>query len=347
MFNLRNLLVILALFFGVVLILPQLQAATTKSSVPKFNAKKDTVYTPRTETIKDTLTIAGSIDTDQVAQVRFQNSGKLVWVGVKVGDRVRRGQALASLDRAELRKNLATQFNNYRKSLSEFQDTQDTYKKTKDDALVTDTIKRILDRTQYSLDNSVINYELTDMSIKEATIVSPIDGLVVAIDQPFAGTNITPATATFTIINPERLYFKSEIDQEAVTKIRLGQEVVLRLDSRPEESINSKITYVAFTPVSGQTSTVYEVRFDLPIKNNDLSYRIGMDGDVDIVLSQADDALTIPTDAVSDDNGQSFVYVLSGKELVRHNIKTGVENDTTTQVIEGLNSNDQVVVVQK
>lgn len=346
MSKVKYLLVFLALFLGVALVLSRSEAASTKSA-PKFNPKKDTVYTPKIDTIKDVLTLAGSIDTDQIANVRFQNSGKLVWVGVKVGDHVRRGQALASLDKAELRKNLATQFNNYRTQLSQFNDVQDTYKKTKENLLVTDTIQRILDRTQYSLDNAVINYELTDMAIKEATIVSPIEGIVVAMDQPFAGANITPATATITIINPDKLYFKANIDQEAVTKVHLGQAADLRLDSFADQSIASKINYIAFTPVSGETSTVYQVRFDLPLKNNNLSYRIGMDGDVDIVLSQSTNTLTIPTDAVNDDNGQSYVYLKSGNELVRRNVKLGIETDTTTEVKEGLTQNDQVVVIQK
>lgn len=322
-------------------------AESVKGSNLKFNPKKDTVYTPKTETIKDTLTLAGSVATDQIAALRFKNSGKLVWVGVKVGDKVKRGQAIASLDRSELRKNLATQFNNYRTSLSQFNDVQDQYQSTKDNLLVTDAVQRLLDRTQYSLDNSVINYELTDMAIAEATLVSPISGVVTAIDQPFSGTNITPATATFTIINPEAIYFKSEIDQEAVTKIKVGQPATLRLDSFPEKNIDSKITYVAFTPVSGQTSTVYEVRLELPLKNADLTYRLGMDGDTSIDLATADNALTVPIDAVYDDNGQKYVYLKKDNALVRQNVEVGIENDDSAQITSGLSSNDSIVIVQK
>lgn len=341
----KYLLIFLALFLGVILILPQSRAASTQSL--KYNPKKDTLYTPKIETIRDNLTLAGSISTDQIASVRFKNSGKLVWVGVKVGDRVKKGQALASLDRAELRKNLATQFNDYRTSLSQFNDTQATYKTTKDNFLVTETIQRILDRTQYSLNNSVINYEITDMSIKESTIYSPIAGVVTGIDQPFAGTNITPAAATFTVINPDNLFFSAEIDQEAVTKIKVGQQATLSIDSYPGNTIDSKIIYIAFTPVAGQSSTVYEVRFALQLTNSDLAYRIGMDGDSNITLFSADNALTIPTDAVNDDNGQRYVFVKDGPNLIRRNITTGIETDTTTQVTEGLSQNDQVAVIQK
>ncbi len=336
-------IILVAIFFSA----RQIQSQNTKGSALKYNSKKDTIYTPKIGTIEDTLTLAASIDTDQIANLRFQNSGKLNWVGVKVGDTVRRGQAIASLDREQLRKNLQTQFNNYRTELSQFNDTQDTYKQTKEKFLVTDTIQRILDRTQYSLDNSVINYEITDMAIKESVLVSPISGVVVSIDQPFAGANVTPATATFVIVNPNSLYFKSEIDQEAVTKVRIGQPATLSIDSFPDQKIDSKITYIAFTPVSGQTSTVYEIRFELPVSNISSNYRLGMDGDANIILAKSDNALIIPTDAINDDNGQSYVYLKSNKDLIRKDIKIGIQTDTDTEVLEGLSSNDQVVIIKK
>ena len=255
---------------------------------------------------------------------------------------------MASLDQKELRKNLQTQFNNYESQLSQFDDTNDQYKHEKEALLLTDTIKRILVRTQNSLDNAVINYELTDMSIKEATITSPIDGIVTAIDQPFAGVNVTPATATFTIISPSKLYFKSEIDQEMVNKVKIGQAATLKLDSFPDQTLNSKINYIAFTPVAGETSTVYQIRLDLPSgDNSNLAYRYGMDGDATLILSQADNVLTVPSDAVNDDNGQRFVYVKNDNNLIRRDVKTGIETDTSTQIIDGLTQNDQVVITQK
>lgn len=347
----RSKVIVIALFgLAVVLLfgINTIQAENGKNTTLKFNSKKDTVYTPKVESIQDNLTLSGSIGTDQIANLRFQSSGKLVWVGVKIGDRVRRGQAIASLDQKELRKNLQTQFNNYRSQLSQFDDTQDQYKSTKENLLLTDTIKRILVRTQNSLDNAVINYELTDMAIKDATIYSPIDGVVTAMDQPFAGVNVTPATATFTIINPNNLYFKSEIDQESVNKIKVGQLAKLNLDSFPDKAIDSSVSYIAFTPVSGQTSTVYEIRFKLPISNNtDLAYRYGMDGDATVTLAEANNVITVPTDAINDDNGQKFVYVKQENNLVRRDVTTAIENDNTTQVTQGISQNDQVVIIQK
>jgi len=332
-------LILIALFIGI----NRVQAQKAKNPAI-LNPKKDTVITPKIQNLKSDLTLAGSVNASEIASLRFQNSGKLVWVGVKIGDRVKKWQAIASLDKEQLRKSLSTQYNDYRTELSQFQDTQDTYQKTKDDFLVTDTIQRILDRTQYSLNNSVITYEIADMAIKEATLVSPIAGVVTQIDQPLTGTNITPATATFTIINPGSVYFKSEIDQADVPKIKIGQKATIKVDAFPDISFDSEITYISFIPVAGQSSTVYEIRFKLPVDNKDLNYRLGMDGDVLITLSQQDNALTIPLDALNDDNGKNFVWVKNNDNLSKKYVTIGIENDTEVQILSGLNPNDSVVI---
>lgn len=327
--------ILIALFIGI----NRVQAQKLKDPAT-FNQSKDTVVTPETKSITSNLILAGSIDAAEIANLRFQNSGKLVWVGVKVGDRVKKWQTIASLDRAELKKSLQTQFNNYRTELSQFWDTRDEYK----DMVISDTIKRILDRTQYSLDNSVINYEITDMAIKEASLVSPLSGVVVAMDQNLPGTNITPATATFTIVNPSSVYFRSEIDQEEVVKIKVGQKATVKIDAFPDSNFDSEITYIAYTPMSGQSSTVYEIRFRLPVDNQDLSYRLGMDGDAVITLDQKDNTLVLPLEAVISEDSKTFVWLKNDGQLEKKYVTTGIENDTEIEILSDLNPHDQVVI---
>ena len=305
-----------------------------------FNPQKDTIVTVKKSAIKSELTLAGSVSAEEIASLRFQNPGRLVWVGVKVGDSVKKWQGEASLDKGQLRKSIQTQFNNYRTQLSQFWDTQDNYK----DTIITDTIQRILDRTQYSLDNSVINYEIADMAIKESTLVSPISGIVTQLDQAQVGTNINPASTSITIINPESIFFRSEIDQEDVTKISIGQKATVRIDAFPDTDFDTEITHISFIPVAGQSSTVYEIRFNLPIENKNLNYRLGMDGDVLITLQQQENALVIPIDAINDDNGKSYVWVKNDDKLVKKYITTGIENDTEIQILKGLNLNDPIVI---
>jgi len=333
---------IIALISGIGVFKVKAQSATKTET--KFNPKKEIVVTPKRENIKDEITLAGSVDATLKSDLRFQTSGQLAWVGVKVGDKVKKYQALASLNKAELQKSLQADFNNYRSALATFQDTQNEYKTTKENNNLTDEMKNILVRSQNTLDNSVISYELQDLAIKYATLTTPIAGIVTNIDQPSSGINVTPATATFSVVDPNSIYFKSKIDQEDVPKIKVGDKTTIKIDSFPASTFESKIIYISFSPVSGESSTVYEVRFELPVKNDELLYRLGMDGDAIISLKEVDSALTIPIDALHEETDQTYVLVKdSNQNLIKKYIKTGIETDTTVEVLEGLTENDQVV----
>ncbi len=336
--------IILGIIVAVILFFIVRQFVIKPTSATTLNTKTDTVISPTIEDIKDEITLSGSIYADQVAVLKFQNSGKLNWVGVKVGDHVKKWQVLATLDSLELKKNLQTQFNDYESQLSTFTDTTESYK----DKIITDTVKRILTRTQNSLDNDVIAYEIADMAIKESRLITPIEGIVIAIDSPLPGINITPATSTITVINPNSLYFRSEVDQNEVTKLIVDQKATINLDSFATEPIDTKLNYIAFTPVSGQSSTVYEIKFPLPVENQNLNYRLGMDGDVSILITDKLQVLTVPIEAINDDNGQSFVWVKNNDtDKIKKYIKTGIETDTKVEILDGINQNDQVVIKKR
>jgi HlyD family secretion protein len=185
------------------------------------------------------------------------------------------------------------------------------------------------------------------MAIKESKLNTPIEGVVVAVDQPIAGVNITPATATVTVIDPNSLYFRAEVDQQEVVKLVQGQEATIKLDSYETNQIKTKLSYVAFTPVTGQSSTVYEIRFPLALENQGLGYRLGMDGDVSILIKEINDALTLPIEALNDDNGQTYVWLKVGDKLEKRNVKTGIESDTKVQITEGLTQNELVVIKKR
>ncbi|MDP4009422.1 MAG: efflux RND transporter periplasmic adaptor subunit [Candidatus Shapirobacteria bacterium] len=346
--NLKKIIIGLLIFSVVTFSINKIRAQSDNINNQKLDTKKDKIVFPQKKDMKDEITLTGSIDASKKTDLKFQTSGLLVWVGVKEGDKVRKWQAIASLNKNDLKKKLQADFNDYRSALSTFDDTQDDYKTQKDNLTLTDDMKRILIRSQNTLNNSVINYELSDLAIKYATILSPIDGIVTHIDQPLSGTNITPATATFTIVDPKSIYFTSSISQDDVTKIKLGQKTEINLDSFPDQNINSKITYIAFTPVSGQTSTVYNVYFELPLDNSTFNYRLGMDGDAKIILSESNNALTLPGNAVKEENGDKYVLVKTDdNQLTKKIVKTGIETDDDTEILEGLSENDQVVIKQK
>ena len=313
----------------------------TKNNDQKFNPKKENLINPQKKDLTDQITLAGSIDAASKAELKFQTSGQLAWVGVKVGDKVKKYQSVASLNKDQLKKQLEINLNNYKSASSTFYDTSDQYK----DSVLDTEVKRILERNQNTLNNSVITYELSDLAIKYSNLFSPIAGIVVAVDQPNPGINVTYANNIVSVVDPQSLYFKSQIDQEDVVKIKVNDKAIIKIDSFPNKTIESKVTYISFIPIAGQTSTVYEVRFELPKDNENFQYRLSMDGDVQIIIKEVENALVVPTDAVYQDQDKSYVFTIDSKnKLIKTTVKTGIETDEEIEILEGLSENDQIVI---
>lgn len=341
----KNIIIALVVVLAAFGIFKSRQAsAEAKALVPKkYNEKTQEIVKPVRKDISNSITISGSIDAEEKSELRFQGSGQLAWIKAKAGDRVKKWQALAGLDTRALKKQLEQDANNFLTARTNFDDTVVDYK----DTILSDEVRNVLKRNQNTLNNSVINYELGEIALKYSTLASPINGIITNVEQPVSGVNVTPANASISIINPQTVYLRSKIDQEDVNKVKVGTPAIVKIDSYSDELIESKITYIAFTPVAGESSTVYQVKFELPVgdKNNDLKYRIGMDGDAKIILSEVKNVLTLPFEAINSDENSKYVLVKTDdNKIIKKEVKTGIESDTEIEILEGLTDNDSVII---
>lgn len=319
------------LVIGIIIyIVYQSQTGTKLEGVSSTTVKQDT--------ITETLTLSGTIDADQRAVLAFQTSGMLTSVAVKEGDFVKKGQFIASLDQRDLKKRLQKQLNTYAISRSTFDQTKADYK----DVALNDAISRTLDQSQFTLNNSVIDVELTDIAVKYANIYSPIDGIVASISTPIAGVNVTPVTAQFEIINPQSIYFASTADQSEVTQLAVGKSGKITLDSFSDNTVTSTISAISFVPKADETSTVYAIK--LPFSGDwNQKYRQGMTGDVQFVLREQKNALTIPSNYLKEDaDGKKYVDIITKGKRDKRFVKIGIEGDETIEITSGLSKGDKI-----
>jgi macrolide-specific efflux system membrane fusion protein len=257
--------------FALLLPLAYLFSQTKKEKVSQVSSQEDWA---------NELIFAGQVDAKRKVDLKFATSGKLSWVGVEEGDEVKKGQKIAALDQRELEKLFKKEMNDYMKERFDFEQSHDDYQEEKDRLLITDEIKRILEKAQYDLNNSVLDVEIRQLAIEYANLYSPINGIVTSIDQPIAGVHVTPATAVFTIADPNSLYFQAEIDEEEISQIKTGQQAKIILDAYPEQEFDTQVETISFAPIPGKTNPTYEVVTNLPSKEN-FFFRLGMDGEIE------------------------------------------------------------------
>ena len=282
---------------------------------------------------------SGIVESETEVDLKFQASGQMNWVGVKKGDQVNQWQAIASLDNRELEKNLQKYLRDYSKERNDFEETiQVTYQ----DIVLTDTIKRILEKNQWDLDKAVLDVELKDIALKFSTLISPIKGMITHIDVPVAGVNITPATAIFTIADPDNLIFEAEVDETDIGQVMIGQTAKLILDAYPEDELTLMVDYIDFSASSADGSTVFLVK--LKLNNTETpKVRLGMNGEITIITATREKVVTVPIESIIEDD-VSIIKVVKDNQIVDQPVTVGLVTDSYAEIINGLEENQTIVV---
>lgn len=322
-----------------IFVISKVAAKKSGSSGSKTFSDKTTV---KIQNLKKTVSASGKIQSNTVATLKFQTSGLLTYVGVKQGDLVKKGQLVASLDARELEKSLKKKLNDYMTERWDFEEDRTvTYK----DMALSNTIQRALDKNQFALDKTVLDVEIADIALKFSNLYSPIDGVVTEVDAPLAGVNVTAATATFTVADYNDIIFSINVDETDISQVKVGQLVDIKLDAYENETfpgVVSKIGFTSTTTSSGGTAFPVEVKFP---DNSSLRFKIGMNGDAEIITSTVENTLVVPTDYIFEDNGKNYVYIVSGDNtLTKKFVGVGIESEDKTEILSGLKKGDTIAI---
>lgn len=329
-------------FIGVVLIVVSAGIFLSQRAQAQKTAAAITTGTATKQNFSKTLSSSGKTKADKSVELKFQTSGKLTWVGVKEGDHVNAYQAIASLDSREVQKNLEKALRDYSNERNDFEQTwRVTYDGKKPNDAFNDTVKRILEKNQWDLEKAVLDVELKHLALEFSTLITPISGIVTHIDTPVAGVNITPATSVFALADPKSLIFEANVDETDVGSLVLGQKAAILLDAFPEATYSGTITYISYTSQqSSGGATVFPVKVSFDQPEN---LRIGLNGDITIVTDRKDDALTVPTESIREEKGQTYVYKKVKGAYEKTKVSTGAKNEDDIIVTEGLIEGDVVV----
>lgn len=242
---------------------------------------KLTYKKPRVETIKPTIKSAdmkimadGIVRSQNETVLHFATGGKLVYLPVKEGSKVYKGQTIASLDTYVLQKQLTAALNTYRSTRDSFDQQNDNaannYLDTqlanpypynywslggitgtnKTDA-INDMIKRLVDEAQAGLDNSVIQVEIANYALSLSSLQAPFAGVITHLDVTTPYTMIGASTG-FTIIDPDTYVFRANVSENNIDDIAENSQVTIQL------------TGVKDKKFSGYVSNIYPDKVTLP-----------------------------------------------------------------------------------
>lgn len=209
-------------------------------------------------------------------------------------------------------------------------------------------------------------YELALQTRDKAALVAPIDGVVVFAGsnaggavaggsaalaaagggggKPAVGAAVSPASAPFTVFQLGALNFNAQVDEADISNVAVGMKGTVTLDAFPGVNFDTTVVQVKTQAIQTSTGgTAFPVL--LSLRNTGKRLLVGMGGNVDIDVSGINDAVTVPVEALFDESGGTFVYVVDKSNVVhRRKVTTGVMTDTRAQIVSGVVPGEKVAL---
>lgn len=297
-------------------------------------------YTVEQQNIRETLELSGDVAAGEMAVLRLGAGGLVTYMGAKEGDTVKKWQTIASLDTRLLKKTLEQKLNLYAIQRGTFDQTADDNDNSVPAGDAERELRRILEKNQFQLDNTVKDVEYQDLAIKLSRIYSPIEGILVS--SPITVPNVqVAATDAWIIVNPGSLEFVADLDETDIGRISPGQSVEISLDAYPGEVITTTVAAVSYAPKETTTGTVYEVKMAIPPSFMS-KLRMGLNGTAAVTLTEKENVAVVPSQAVEFRGGKTYLYVKEGEGYTEKEVDTGIESDGTIEIESGAGVGDHV-----
>ncbi len=177
------------------------------------------------------------------------------------------------------------------------------------------------------------NVDNINKQIENGVLTADIGGTITAVNikegERYAGGAIA------TIQDTGALVVSAEIDEYDIADIAIGMKAVFKTDSTRDEQLTGEVIFISPTPTPGSDVT-YQVK--VRIDSDTTRLRIGMNAKLNIILEETANVLTVPYDAIQqDDNGNDVIYAVEHTEnggVIKTAIpvEVGVEGDYYVEV---------------
>src|SRR5579863_2087925 len=193
-------------------------------------------------------------------------------------------------------------------------------------------------KAQAALEQQQAAVSIAEENLHNATIVSPIDGVVLSRDSEVgdAVSSIlllgSSATLIMTIGDLNEVYIKGKVDESDIGKVYLGQPARITVESFKDQKFAGTVTKISPMGTEKDNVTTFEVR--VSISNESRKLRALMTANAEIILEEHKKVLTIPEGAIIYAKDKSTAVEIpdgaakTGKRRVP--VKTGISNGART-----------------
>ena len=264
-------------------------------------------------------------------ELSFHNrSGYLAELNVLAGMQVKEGDVLARLDTGPLENDIIRQ----RIFVEKSQLTLEEITRSRGSRFA---------RRHAELDLELAELMLRQLEeeLEQTTIVSPIDGEIVFVNDFRVGGFVPGRSTLLVIADPHQIQFEYTGNQ--VSRIRAGMAADIVIDS---VTIPATVTMTPATAPQEERERVRNTVIFSPDNLDDLpeNIRRGSRHRFSIFMQEKENVIVIPVSSLSTFMGQHFAQILEDGIRTERDLNTGIMTDTLVEVISGLDEGDLLII---
>lgn len=283
-----------------------------------------TVAEPAKEEIVRLVQAPGDVEAVLEVEIRAEIVAKIEEMPVEEGDSVKKGDLLCRLDDRNLKADLESALARMAQlksaivggeadaekadrdlsrqvGLSESEATSDL--ELRDYKTIRDKARANLQMRQHEYAQAEAMHKRIQEDLTKTVIRSPLDGVISTLQAEqgevvVMGTMNNPGTVIMTVSDLSNMQVRARIDEVDVPLVRGGQPARVYLQSDQAKPVAAKVLRVASKGIKSAGRDVVNFEALLEVLSNEDRVKPGMTANVEIEVARADDAITIPIEAI-------------------------------------------------
>jgi HlyD family secretion protein len=196
-------------------------------------------------------------------------------------------------------------------------------------------------RSQSEVADAKAGVALAEEVVRNSNVRAPFDGTVYFLPaRTRAYVNVGDLLLQEADLT--QLQVRAFVDEPEIGRLVVGQAVRITWDALPGRTWQGTVTTLPSTVVNRGSRVVGEIL--CKVDNTERLLLPNVNVSTTIIASSKENALTVPREAVREDGGLNYVYVLDGSRLHRREVKLGISNLTRVEILSGISGSDIIGV---
>ena len=253
----------------------------------------------------------------------------------KLGDKVKKGALIVRIEDKAYENGISIESKRLNLELAEQEQAKTKSLYDKGGATLTE-----VKNSDIKIMNSRLDYENAEMNLEKMNIRAPFDGVIVNLPHFSAEARVNSGTSVVTIMDYSSMLLEINLPESAINEVKVGQKAYITHYTLPKDTIIGEITELS-PAISAETRTF---KGKLVIDNKKLLIRPGMFVKADIVTESHSSTIVIPKNIVRNERNRRLVFVVDQGIAKAKQVKLGLEEKNSVEVLSGLDKDDQLIV---